>query len=420
MTDQTPATPGRSRRTRAITLGAALMAPLVIISAMPPLGTSAYLPGLPLATADLETSTATAQLTLTLYVVGLAVGQLLIGPLSDRIGRRPPLLLSIVAFVALTAGVAFSPNITVMLVLRFFQGLSASAGMVLGRAIVHDIATGDKAARAMSTIMAAGLIVPALAPLLGAAVLAIAEWRTIFLVLAGLGALVGAWVLFAIPETHPRLRGIPQTRAHRGGPGLPRHPSMARFILATLVVSLAFASMYAYVSASPFVFQQIFGFTPTGYALIGAGLALIMALSGMTATRLIGYRTPFGILTPGLAVLIGLFVLVFGAALVLLAVLTHASVGWLIAALAITVSPLAIIFGSATSIAMDASPLPGGTASAIVGTTQALMGAAAPPLVGLMGVDARPMAVLLAICASLALISALIARRIRPRTVAAD
>ncbi|WP_425309179.1 multidrug effflux MFS transporter [Ammonicoccus fulvus] len=415
--DQTPAPKG-SRRTRAITLGAALMAPLIIISAMPPLGTSAYLPGLPAATESLNTSTATAQLTLTLYIVGLAVGQLVIGPLSDRIGRRPPLLLSIVAFVALTVGVALSPTITVMLIFRFLQGIAASAGMVLGRAIVHDIATGDRAARAMSTIMAAGLVVPALAPLLGAVVLAFADWRMIFLVLAGLGALVGVWVTFAIPETHPRRRGVPDAApAGRGRPQRPHHPSMPRFIFATLVVSLAFASMYAYVSASPFVFQQIYGFTPTGYALTGAGLAFVMATVGILGTRLLGYRTPLGVLTPDLAVISGLTVLVIGSALVLIVVLSGAPVAWLIAALALAVSPLAIIFGSATSIAMDASPLPGGTASAILGTTQALFGAATPPLVGILGPDARPMAFALAIAAALALGASVLANRSAPAAV---
>lgn len=416
MTDQTQASTG-SRRTRVIALGAALMAPLVIVSAMPPLGTAAYLPGLPAATTDLGTSTATAQLTLTVYIIGMALGQLGFGPISDRVGRRIPLLVSIIAFVAFTIGVAFSPNIGVMLILRFLQGVSASAGMVLGRAIVHDLATGEKAARALSTIMAAGLIVPALAPLLGAGVLSFADWRTIFLVLGGLGALVGIWVMFAIPETLPRLRGDNAAATGPRGPGRPTHPSMPRFILATLVVALSFASMYAYVSAAPFIFQQVYGFSPTGYALTGAGLSIVMAAVGILGTRLLGYRTPIGVLTPALAVIAGLVVLVIGAALILAAVLTGAHVIWLIAALAVAVSPIAIVSGSATAMAMDSSPLPGGITSAIVGTTQALFGAVTPPLVGLIGPDARPMAFVLAIAAVLALGASVVAKRTTPAVV---
>ncbi|MDO5682829.1 MAG: multidrug effflux MFS transporter [Propionibacteriaceae bacterium] len=407
-------TDNRRPSRRPLTLGAALLAPLVIVSAMPPLGTAAYLPGLPIAAQDLGVTTAAAQLTLTVYIVGMAIGQLAIGPLSDRIGRRTPLLVSIVAFVVLAVAVAFSPTLTIMLVLRLLQGIAASAGMVLGRAIVADLAVGDQAARAMSTIMAAGLIVPALAPLLGAAVLSFADWRTIFVVLGGLGALVGVWVVFAVRETHPRFRADAPTEAR--GPRQvrrPHQPHLGRFILTTLVVALSFAAMYAYVSAAPFVFQQVHGFSATGYALTGFGLSIVMAVFGIAGSRMLGRVTRFGTITPDRAVVAGLILLMIGALLVLAAVLSGAPVGVLIAALTVAVAPVALVSGSATALAMESSPLPGGSASAVVGTTQALFGAATPPLVGILGPNALPMAVVLAIASALALGAAMAAAAAR-------
>src|SRR5690625_4762343 len=169
-----------------VSLSAGLVALLVLVSAMPPLGTAAYLAGLPMAAEDFGITTAAAQLTLTVYIIGMALGQLVVGPLSDRLGRRKPLLIGIGAFVLLSASIAFAPTLEIMLVLRLLQGFAASTGMVLGRSIVHDIVQGDRAARVLNVITAAGLVVPALAPLLGSAILAFADWRAIFLVLAAL------------------------------------------------------------------------------------------------------------------------------------------------------------------------------------------------------------------------------------------
>lgn len=177
----------------------------------------------------------------------------------------------------------------------------------------------------------------------------------------------------------------------------------------TAVVSLAFMAMYAYISSAPFVFQQLHGFSPAGYALTGAVISLIMAGVGIVGSRLIGRTTKFGTLTASRAVNLGLIVLVLGAVLVLATVFTEAHVAWYIAALTIAAAPVALLSGSATALAMDASPLPGGTSSAIIGFTQALLGAAAPPLVGMLGVDARPMAVVLVAAAILALFAGRIA-----------
>lgn len=391
----------------AVALTAGLIALLILVSAMPPLGTAAYLAGLPMAAVDLGVTTAAAQWTLTVYVLGMSLGQLFIGPLSDRLGRRRPLLIGIGAFVLLSASVAFAPTLGIMLVLRFFQGFAASSGMVLGRAIVHDMVQGDRAARVLNVITAAGLIVPALAPLLGSAVLVFADWRAIFLVLALLGALVGVWAFRKIPETAgPNgIKRAPGTRP-RATP-----PNTLRFIMFTAVVALAFMGQYAYISSAPFVFQQLYGFTPGGYAWTGALLSLIMAAVGIAGSRLIGKPTRYGTLSAPRAVGLGLAIFVVGAVLVLAAVLNQAPVGFYIAALAVAVAPVALISGSATALAMDASPLQGGSSSAVIGFTQALLGAASPPLVGLLGVDARPMAILLLTAAVLAALASWIAHR---------
>ncbi|NLT26339.1 MAG: multidrug effflux MFS transporter, partial [Microbacteriaceae bacterium] len=403
------AAPATSPTARRLALGAAIIAPLVLVSAMPPLGTAAYLPGLPIAADEFGVATSAVQLTLTVYIIGMALGQLIIGPLSDRLGRRRPLLIGIAAFVALSAAVAFAPTLEIMLALRLLQGVAASSGMVLGRAIVNDMARGDRAAQVMNVITAAGLLVPALAPLLGSAVLAFAPWRTIFLVLAGLGALVGVWVIAKVPETHPKHRSIEPAdpAAAAGGPGGPGRkgagaPDAVRFVLYTAAVALSFAAMYAMISAGPFVFQQVHGFSPAGYAWTMAGLSGTMAAVGIAGSRLVGRPTRFGTLTAPRAVTFGLVWTAVGALVVLAAVLAEAPVALLIAALAVTAAPIALVSGSATAMAMGSSPLPGGTTSGIVGTTQAALGAATPPLVGILGASALPMALTLVIAAALA------------------
>ncbi|BAC17214.1 Bcr/CflA family efflux MFS transporter [Corynebacterium efficiens] len=400
----TPTDTARRSDTAAVALTGGLVALLVLVSAMPPLGTAAYLAGLPMAAEDLGITTGAAQLTLTVYILGLALGQIVIGPLSDRFGRRRPLLVGIIAFVLFSISISFVPTLEIMLVLRLFQGIAASSGMVLGRAIVHDMVQGDRAARALNVITAAGLIVPALAPLLGSLILAFGTWRTIFLVLAGLGAVVGVWSFIRIPETHGvRAQAGPQKKT-------PTTPNMLRFVMYTAVVSFSFMAMYSYVSSAPFVFQQLHGFTPAGYAITGAVLSLIMAGVGIAGSRIIGRETPFGTFTAVRAVGTGLVVLFLGAVLVLATVLLELHVAWYIAALAVAVAPVALISGSATALAMDSSPLRGGASSAVIGFTQSVLGAMAPPLVGILGVDARPMAMVFVGAALLGLIASWIAR----------
>ena len=400
------------RSDAAVALTGGLVALLVLVSAMPPLGTAAYLAGLPMAAEDLGITTGAAQLTLTVYIIGLALGQIVIGPLSDRFGRRRPLLVGILAFVLFSISISFAPTLEIMLVLRLFQGIAASSGMVLGRAIVHDMVQGDRAARALNVITAAGLIVPALAPLLGSLILAFGTWRTIFLVLAGLGAVVGVWSFLRIPETY----GV-RAQSGPGGPGKrpAATPNMLRFVMYTAVVSFSFMAMYSYVSSAPFVFQQLHGFTPAGYATTGAVLSLVMAGVGIAGSRFIGRETPFGTFTAVRAVGTGLVVLFLGAVLVLATVLLELHVAWYIAALAVAVAPVALISGSATALAMDSSPLRGGASSAVIGFSQSVLGAMAPPLVGILGVDARPMAMVFVGAALLGLIAAWVAR---PRAVA--
>lgn len=398
-----------------VSLSAGLVALLVLVSAMPPLGTAAYLAGLPMAAEDFGITTAAAQLTLTVYIIGMALGQLVVGPLSDRLGRRKPLLIGIGAFVLLSASIAFAPTLEIMLVLRLLQGFAASTGMVLGRSIVHDVVQGDRAARVLNVMTAAGLVVPALAPLLGSAILAFADWRAIFLVLAALGAAVGVWSALRIPETHRGDIQTATTTEPTKETQLPsptpatRTSSVLRFAMYTAIVGLGFMAMYAYVSSAPFVFQQLHGFTPTGYAWTGALLSLTMAAVGMLGSRVIGRPGRFGTLTASRAVALGLGLLVVGSLLVLTTVYLDAHVAWYIAALMIAVAPVALISGSATALAMDASPLRSGTSSAIIGFSQSMLGALTPPLVGILGVDARPMALVFVTASILALVAAGIA-----------
>ncbi|MEJ5919266.1 multidrug effflux MFS transporter [Corynebacterium sp. H78] len=409
----TPKSDAQQRRIAAVTsLAAAFVIPIVIIAAMPPIGSAAYLPGLPTVTDDFSVSASATQLTLTLYFVGMALGQLFIGPISDNFGRRRPLIIGLITFVVFSVLVALSPSLEVMLLFRLLQGMAASSGAVLGRAIVADIASGARAARVMSVIAAAGMLVPAFAPLFGSGILQFGDWRTIFLVLAAIGAGVGVWTFIVVPETHPKFVKHDELRKTHAGAQkkLPQKPHLGRFVLYAAAVALTFATSYAMISAGPFVFQKVYGLSESQYALTMVVLAGTMAFVGMVGSRYMGVETRFGVVTPERVVTFGLGWASFFAIFVVIAAITQANVFVLLASLIVTTAPLSIALGSATALAMQASPLKHGMSSGLIGAIQSLGGALAPPLVGVLGADPRPMAWTVIGAAGLALLASQLTR----------
>ena len=238
-----------------------LLIALAALAAVAPLAMDAYLPAFSRMSADLGVSASTTQLTLTMFLVGVALGQLSIGVLSDRFGRRPLLLWgSVLAFVA-GAGAALAPGAGLFLVARFFQGLGGAAGMVLGRAVISDRSRGITAARALSLVMAIQGIAPVVAPIFGGALVGPVGWRGILAVVAAFQGLLVIAVALWVPET------LPASGRHDGGLGVLVEGTAALskdrvFVRVIVINALVYALLTAYLSAAPFILQGSWAWRP--------------------------------------------------------------------------------------------------------------------------------------------------------------
>ncbi|GGW65848.1 multidrug effflux MFS transporter [Streptomyces xantholiticus] len=385
---------------------ALLTATLALLSFVLPLATDMYLPALPTMADDLGTDASGVQLTLTAFLFGTAAGQLVLGPLSDRYGRRMPILIGAAVCTLATALCAVAPNLEVLIVLRFVTGLSGAAGLVVGRAVISDVTTGAVAARLFGVLMALGGIAPIVAPLAGGAVVSNAGgWRGVFWLLSGISLLMFLAALFFIPES------LPKERRRPGGVGATLQA--ARSVLTdraylgyTLAFSFACGALFCYIAASAFLLQNVLDFT-VGQASVAFSLAALTATLSSTAnTKLVGRYHPRLLLRIGLTTML---TATTAALLVTLA-------GQLNRVLALGLIGIAFIgigqvFGTATALAIERVPHAAGTGSAVLGTLQSVLGAAASPLVGLGGEDtAVPLFVGMAVCSLIAVLALLLTR----------
>ncbi|MFP5071840.1 multidrug effflux MFS transporter [Pseudonocardia nantongensis] len=353
--------------------------------ALGPLTIDTYLPALPDVGQDLAASGTTVQLTLTGTLAGLALGQILIGPLSDAYGRRLPLLLGTGLHVLASALVAVAPSIEVLGVLRVLQGVGASAGAVIGLAIVRDLFTGRAAATMLSRLMLVMGAAPVLAPTLGAVLLNWVSWRGVFLFLAGYGLVMVAVVTAGLPETLP----VSRRRAARVGPTVRTYGALLRdrtFVGLVLVAGLAMGALFSYVSGAAYVYQQQFGMDQQTFGLaFGAG-AIWLVIGTQLNPVLLRYLEPRRVLTGaiGVGVLAGLA----------LAVLTATGIGGIGAVLAGVWALLlscGFVMPNAPALALARHGESAGTAAALLGALQFGLGAATSPVVGLLGNDAAAM-----------------------------
>src|SRR4051795_833266 len=209
MTTGTDVPPDRVRRRARLTSG--LVATVVFLTAIAPLATDMYVPAFPRVAADLSATATGVQLTLTTFFAGMGLGQLVGGPVSDQRGRRRPLLVAIVLMTLASVACAVAPTISIMMVARFVQGFTGGWAMVVGRAVIVDLATGARLVRVLNVIAGVGGIAPIVGPLLGAVILQLTHWRVSFWVVAALGLAMTICVLIAVPET------LPPDRRHAGG-----------------------------------------------------------------------------------------------------------------------------------------------------------------------------------------------------------
>jgi DHA1 family bicyclomycin/chloramphenicol resistance-like MFS transporter len=380
--------------------------------ALGPLSIDLYLPALPDLTADLAASPSAVQLTLTGMLVGLGLGQLVIGPLTDIYGRRRPLLIGIFLNIASALLCAVAPSIVVLDLLRLVQGVGAAAASVVAMAVVRDLFTGRAAAAVISRLIMVMGLAPVLAPSLGSAVLELGSWRTVFLVLAGLGVLLATLAAFGLKETLPEeRRAAPGLRTTLQGYGeLLRDPTLVGFML---VASLTMAAVFAYVSGASFVLQDGFGLDERTFGLVfGIGAVGLIVSSQVNVVLLRRYSSG-AILSTALAV-----AAVGGVMLLIDAVTGLGGLLGILVPIWVVLAMVALCGPNATALALADHGRRAGAASALLGAAQFATGALIAPLTGL-GEPGSAVPMAAAIAGALFLAAFLVRLVLRPAPVVA-
>ncbi|RBY84000.1 multidrug effflux MFS transporter [Blastococcus sp. TF02A-26] len=353
-----------------------LLVLLGALSAFGPLSMDLYLPALPQVGDDLDAGQSPVQLTLSAVAIGLAAGQLVAGPLSDRFGRRGPLLLGVGAWALASLLCAFSPTVWVLVAIRVLQGLGGAAGIVLARAIVRDRYEGTEAARVFAVLASIGGAAPVLAPVVGGQLLRVTDWRGLFVVLAGIGLALLLAAFWRLPETlspDRRVAGGLRTTLGNGRLLLSRGP----FVAAVLSQGLAFGALFTYISGSSFVLQDGYGLSAQQFSLVFAANGIGIVLAGQVSRVLVG-RTGARLLTR-----CGLGLQTLGAVVLVAAALADAGLPVVLPALFVVVAATGLVLPNATALAMADAARMAGTASALVGVGQFAIAGVGAPLAGL-------------------------------------
>ncbi|HEV7898927.1 MAG TPA: multidrug effflux MFS transporter [Planosporangium sp.] len=362
-----------------------LLVLLGTVTGIGPFSMDMYLPALPHIGDEFRASPSHVQLTLTACLVGLAAGQLLIGPLSDRWGRRRPVLAGLGLYAVTSLLCAVAPSVETLTIARLGQGVAGGAAVVIARAVVRDLHSGAAAAAYFSRLVLVFGVAPVVAPSVGGVVLRVTGWRGIFVVLTAIGVLVLAAAFAGLPET------LPPARRHAGGLADTVHGMRALlrdrgYLGYVLALGLAGAGLFAYISGSSFALQRVYGASPQLYGLLFGLNALGFVLVGQLNGRLVHRVPPQRLLSTGLVVLVS-------AALALLLATRWHNLLAVAVPLFVFMSMLGMVLPNTTALALDLHPERAGAASALLGAAQSLCGAIIAPLVGLGGAgSATPMA----------------------------
>lgn len=349
------------------TISLKLIVLLASLNALVAAAIDMYLPAFPVIGIDLNISAGQVQQTITIFLLGLAVGQGLYGPLLDRYGRRTPMLVGISLFTLGSLLAALAHSFEMLLVARFIQALGAAAGSVTPRAIIADTCDVPDAARAFSMLMQVMMIAPITAPIIGSAVLFLGPWQLIFWVLVAAGVLAGLFSLKLLPETLAPEKRIPISARNISSNyfKLLSHP---RYLLYTLASGFLVGGLFTYISNSPFVFIEHFGLSPAHYSLIFGASACGMIISSQINLRLLRRRKPLYVLFLGLIGFISL------ASLLTVLVLFNAAQAWSYAVLlGLCLSMLGMITGNLTAVTMGYARDFAGIASSLMGVMQFLL-----------------------------------------------
>lgn len=401
------------RHTAAGGLSLSLILLLALFTAMDAMAIDMYLPSMPAIALGFDVSAGRVQQTLSIFLIGLAVGQAVYGPLLDRYGRRLPMLVGVVVFVAGSVVAALAPSIEWLLAARFLQALGAAAGLVTPRAIVSDRCTLAESAPIFSLLMQIMMIAPILAPILGGFLLEQGSWRLIFWALSGIGILGLLWGIITVPETlDPTQRSSLALGSILRSYG--RQLRLPIFMAYTFAGSFVLSSLFLYISHSAFIFTQHFSLTPTLFSYLFAGNAVSLVIGGQISTSLLKRGVAETRVT-----YIGLTLHLLSGLLLYLIVQSGLASLWSYATLiAIAVGSLGLIFGNLTALTMHHSGKQAGVASALMGTLQYLISALAGYLLSFFGQSPAVLPVAIAACAALALLCCKLAERPQPPLVA--
>ncbi|MFD0944057.1 multidrug effflux MFS transporter [Savagea faecisuis] len=373
------------------------------LTAFGPLSMDMYLPALPEIGSDLGTSTSLVQMSLTACLLGLGFGQIVFGPYSDVHGRRKPLLFTLIGYALASFLSAFSPNIYVFIVLRFIQGFTGAAGIVIARASARDMYSGKELTKFVALLSLVNGAAPILAPIFGGFILQFIPWQGIFHVLGLIGLLMLIGVFFGLPETlHHEKRstggvfGVIKTFGK-----LMRDRT---FLSISLTQGFIMTAMFAYIAGSPFVLQKIYGVTEFQFSLFfalnGIGIILAAQVAGHLSSRMAESKI----------LQLSLYVALTGALLLCYTVWTEGSLTLLALSLFLIISCVGSVSTTGFSIAMNLQERDVGSASAFLGLLPHIGGAIVSPLVGIMGeMSAIPMAIIILACTIFALITFYIA-----------
>ncbi|MFG1732171.1 multidrug effflux MFS transporter [Paenibacillus sp. 843] len=363
-------------KTKKNTLGFALI--LAAFSALGPFTVDMYLASLPQIAVFFGTSAAAVQASLTTSLLGLGLGQLVMGPLSDMYGRRPPLLTSMILYILSSIGCAFAPSIEWFICLRFIQGVAASAGLVISRAIVRDRYSGVEMTKFIALLTMISNVAPLISPTLGSAVMSYSSWGSVFLFLGALGIALTAITVGGLKESLPVLQRVPSNPRSL----IKNYNSLFRersFMGYALVNGILFAGVFAYVAGTPFIYQNMYGVSPQSFSILFAlnGLAII---AGSQFVKLLAGR-----LTESRLFRIGLIIAFLSSAAILFVVLVHGALSAMFISIFLFAFSIGIIEPISFTLAMESQGHIAGSASAVLGSLQFALGAVTSPLVGIAG-----------------------------------
>ena len=338
-----------------------------------------YIPALPKLAESFGVATSAAELTITAYLIGLAVGQLVAGPLSDVLGRRRPLLVGLAVYAAASLLCALAPAFYLLVAMRLLQGLAAAGGVAISRAIIRDMYSGVQAARYFSRLMLMIGLAPVVAPILGAQLLRVTSWRGIFVTLSLLSLVLLLVTASFLPETLRAERRSAGSVAATGRTFAILFRDRV-FLAYALALGCATASIVGYLTGSPFVIEDVYGRSPQFFSLVFSVIALAMIAFSQLNAGLVRHVSSSCLLACGLAVNVA-----SGTALVMVVVVGGLGLWPLLACFLILFSTWGIIQPNVTALGLADYPQVAGTASAALGLFQYGMGAIAAPLVGAGG-----------------------------------